>query len=175
MASYPPRYDTYTEYLGSLLPQWPEYRGLHEFLQHDPPPSARDTRALIIDCPSDDLSTRRFEDAVQFRDALDRRSPDTVTRLVIVDYAHTETLQRGFIEAIGLKFDINPLFMCNHFGTGLPEDTRVKWENDGISTYAQLSSQGLSLELGHFFFLHASVLFLGPTEENQGEKSTGVS
>ena len=175
MAPNSPRYHTYTEYLGSLLPQWPEYRGLHEFLQHDPPPPTRDTHALIMDCRRDGLSTRRIEDAVRFRDALDLRSPDTETRLVIVHYAQTKTLQRGFIDAVGLKFDIDPLFFCNHFATGLPHDERARWENDGISNYAPLPSQRMSLEVGHFVFLHASVLFLGPTEEDQGEKSTGVS
>ena len=173
MATNSPRYHTDTEYLGSLLPQWPEYRGLHEFLEDDPPPPTRDTHALIIDCQSDALSTRRFEDAVRFRDALDLQSPDTVTRLVIVDYAQTKTLQRDFIDAIGLKFDIDPLFFCNHFANGLSDHVRAKWERDGISNYAPLSSQKMFLEVGHFVFLHASVLFLGPTEENLGETSTG--
>ena len=175
MAPNSPRYHTYTEYLGSLLPQWPEYRGLHEFLQLDPPSPTRDTHARVIDCQGDGLSTRRFEDAVRFRDALDLQSPSTVTRLVIVNYAQTKTLQRDFIDAIGLKFDIDPLFFCNHFATGLRDNERAKWENDGISKYAPLSSQRMFLELGHLSFLHASVLFLGPTEGNQGEKSTGVS
>lgn len=175
MAPNLPRYHTYTEYLGSLLPQWPEYRGLHEFLQQDPPPATRDTRALIIDCQGDSLSTRRFEGVVRFRDALNLRSPDTVTRLVIVEYVQMKTVQRGFVDAVGLKLDINPLFFCNHFATGLSDDVRAEWERDGISDYAQLSSQRSSLEVGHFSFLHASVLIFGPTEDSQGEKSTGVS
>ena len=174
MAPNPPRYHTYAEYLGSLLPQWPEYRGLHNYLQYDPSPPTGDTHALIIDCRNDSLSTPRFEVAAQFRDALDLQSPDTVTRLVIVAYTLTETLQRSFIEAIGLKFDVDPLFFCNHFATGLANDDRAKWENDGISTYVALSSQRISLEVGHFFFLHASVLFLGPIEDNEGRKSTGI-
>ena len=168
-------YHTYTEYLGSLLPQWPEYRSLHEFLEDHPPSLTRDTHALIIDCRGDDLHTRRFEDAVRFRDALDRHPPDTVTRLVIVDYVETKTLQRHFIDAIGLKFDIDPLFFCNHFATGLSDNVRAKWECDGIFDYAPLSSQKMFLEVGHFAFLHASILFLDLTKEDQGEKSTGVS
>ena len=176
MAPNPPRYDTYTEYLGSVLPQWPEYQGLHEFLQHDPPPPpTADTHALIIDCRGDDLFTRRFEVAVQFRDALNLQSPDTKTRLVIVDYAETKTLQRGFIDAIGLEYDIDPLFFCCNFATSLSDDERANWKHDGIFDYAPLSSQRMFLEVGHFPFLHASVLFLNPTKENQGEKSTGVS
>ena len=175
MAPNPPRYPTYAAYLGSLLPQWPEYRGLHNYLQHDPSPPTGDTHALIIDCRDDGLSTCRFEAAVRFRDALDLRSPDTVTRLVVVNYAQTKTLQRGFIDAIGLKFDIDPLFLCSHFSSGLPADERAKWEDDGILKYAPLSSQRMFLEVGQFLFLHASVFFLGPTEENQDEKSTGAS
>ena len=174
MAQDSPRYHTYTEYLGSLLPQWPEYRGLHEFLDDDPSSHSRNTHAVIIDCQGDGLSSHRFEDAVRFRDALDVQSPDTVTRLVIVDYVETQTLQRDFIDAIGLKFDIDPLFFCNHFATGLSKNVRAKWQRDGIFDYAPLSSHKEFLEVGHFAFLHASILFLDPTEENHGETSTGV-
>lgn len=173
MASNPLHHNTYTAYLSSLLPQWPEYRGLHRFLLEDHLPLASDTRALIVDCSGDELSIRRFDYARRFRDSLDRRSPNTTTRLVFVHYTQAKTLNRDFIEAIGSKFDINPLFLCNHFAAGLEDGTRADWAANGISNYVQLSSQNISLELGHLFFMHASVLFLSGTKESHDQQATG--
>jgi len=172
MDSDPPNRGTYINYLGSLLPQWPEYRGLYRFLEEDVPSFACDTRAFIVDSSGNELSVHSFEDATGFRGALDLRSPETTSRMVFVHYTQTKTVDRAFIDAIGLKFDINPLLFCNHFGSGLEAETRVDWEADGISNYAQLSSQNISLEIGHLFFLHASILFLGGTGQSYDQQPT---
>jgi hypothetical protein len=80
MSSVPLRYDTYTDYLGSLLPQWQEYRGLHEYVRDDQPPnSVSDNQALIIDSTDDGLITRQFEEVAHIQIALDQRSSNTRT------------------------------------------------------------------------------------------------
>lgn len=90
-------------------------------------------------------------------------------------HVQTKTLQRGSIDAIGLRLDTNSPFFCNHFANGLPDDVRAEWEHGGISNFAQLSSQRTFLKVGHCSFLRASIPYFGPTEDNHGEKSTGVS
>ena len=172
MNSNSPSYHTYVQYLSSILPQFPEYTGLHEFLDEALPSSPVGTRALIIDTSVDNLSVRSFENATTFRGALALRLPETTNRLVFVHYMQTKTVNGAFIDAIGLRFDINPLFFCNHFFSGLEVDVRAKWEVDGISNYAQLSSQNISLEIGHLAYLHASILFLGGTGQSHDEQPT---
>ncbi|KAJ6102614.1 hypothetical protein N7486_005041 [Penicillium sp. IBT 16267x] len=95
-----------------------------------------------------------------------------MTRVILLNYTETKTLQRGFLDAVGLKFDINPLFMCNHLRNGLPEATRARWDADGFSNYSRIPSQNISLELGHLNFLHASILFLDESMDNEDQKST---
>ena len=78
------------------------------------------------------------------------------------------------MDAVGLKFDIHPLFLSTHFGTGMPDDTRTKLEDIGTGTYTQLSSQTLSLELGHSLFRHASIVYLDPRAQVNSQQSTSA-
>jgi hypothetical protein len=175
MPSVPLRHDTYTDYLGSLLPQWPEYRGLHEFLQEDQPPDlVSNTQALIIDSTTDGLITRRFDEIAQFQSALDQRSSNTRIRLILISYQDIQTLKKGFVDTVGLKFDIDPLFFCNHLGTGLLDPVRNRWDRIGISTYSLLSSHNPSFELGQLLYLHASVLLLETEGEGTRTQSTST-
>ena len=174
MGSTSPRYDSYVDYVGSLLPRWPEYRGLYGFLRFDSHPSA-DVRAMIVDSSADKISTRRFVNPTQFKNALGVRSSTTKTRVIILHYQRTETFHRGFVDALGLNFDIDPLFLSNHFSTALLGETHMKEEKASTGIYAQLSSQRTSLDLGHSPSLHASIMFLDATMHEKTQQSTGMS
>lgn len=144
---------SYIEHLGSILPQWPEFRDLYEFLSSPAPQTdSRSCKALIIDqLDNGQIVPRRFgTDSLRLRARLSHRSPRIRTRIMILQYAEAKSVSRELVDIIATKYGFSPLLLCQHF---LDKEATA-------SSFRPLYSEAQALEFGFYKFLHASVLIL---------------
>ncbi|EXK78324.1 hypothetical protein FOQG_16981 [Fusarium oxysporum f. sp. raphani 54005] len=87
---------SYIEHLGSILPQWPEFRDLYEFLSSPAQTDSQNCKALIIDqLDNGQIDPRRFgTDSFRLRAKLSQRLPRIRTRIVILQYAEAKSVSR---------------------------------------------------------------------------------
>jgi hypothetical protein len=150
---------TYSEYLGSILPQWPEFRGLYEFLTNPALPTRTSGKAIIIDkVNGGGINARRFvNDSVHLDIALSQRLPDISTRIVILQYAEAKSLSPRLVDVIATRYHFSPVLLCSHL---LDQDSNA-------SSYRPLCSHAQAFEFGFYQFLHASIVFLPSNDPGQ--------
>ncbi|KAI6754872.1 hypothetical protein HG530_012624 [Fusarium avenaceum] len=146
---------SYIEHLGSILPQWPEFRDLYEFLSSHAQSESQSCKALIIDqLDNGQIEPRRFgtdsTDSLRLRASLSQRPPRIRTRIVILQYAEAKSISRKLVNIIATKYSFSPLLLCQHF---LDMEATA-------SSHRPLYSESQALEFGFYQFLHASVLIL---------------
>ncbi|KAM7186056.1 hypothetical protein V8F33_012047 [Rhypophila sp. PSN 637] len=155
------------EYLGSILPQWPEFRDLYEVLSTPAAPGPDQGKVVLIDQLKDGrINARRFtNDLPRLGAALSQRPPGTNARVVILQYAEARTVSREFVDMVATRHHISPVILSSHF---------VDLDERGdASPYRPLRSETRAIEFGFYKFLHASILLLPDDEQSEFGSSDG--
>ena len=155
-------FNSYTEYISSLLPRWPEFDWLFTYLSS--PNATSECYTTFVDVGDNVLNTETFSLVTHgFRGRLQQPISHLKNRLVILHYVDIKTVDRAMLDTIGLHYDVDPVFYWNHFD--IPEATNFK---DLQMKTALFPSKAISLELGHLLYEHASVMFVRSTESSDG-------
>lgn len=152
---------SYTEYVGSILPQWPEFRHLYDFLSSPSASGQKDGEVVIIDQRHDgNINAQRFESTSRgLPVALSHKPSGVNARIVILQYQKAAEISRELVESVATRHHLSPLLLCNHFLGG----------DCGGSSYRPLRSFPQAFEFGFYRFLHASVLFLSSDSPEESE------
>ena len=111
-----PLYASYKEYIDKNVQSWPDLRWAQRFLEIEPPDPS-ETTVLLLDSYGDRMVDQEFgdENMSDLRDALENRPAAVKTRIIFVSYEETMSIDRSVVDILGLKFDIDPLFLHEHF------------------------------------------------------------
>ena len=155
-------FDSYTEYIRSLLLRWPEFQWLLGYLCSPNTPS--ECYTTFVDVDDKVIDTETFSSVNDgFRNHLQQSISHLKNRLVILHYTDIETVDRSMLDSIGLYYDVDPVFYWHHFDTSEAQDSK-----DPTRKTPLLPSKAGSLELGHLAYEHASVMFERNIESSDG-------
>lgn len=143
-------FDSYREYITALLPRWPEYRWLAEYLNEEP--SETTSTVDILDVSDDDVQPHTFNlVSPAFRTILACRPHRLRTRLIVLGYSKVSQIDRHALDALGMTFDIDPTFYWHHL-------SRKEDNHQAYRVTEVLPSRRNYLEFGCQPFRHASIL-----------------
>ena len=155
-------FGSYAEYISFLSTRWPEFDWLLTYLSS--PNTPNECHTTFVDVGDNVLNMDTFSSVTHgFRHRLQQSISHLKNPLVILHYVDIETVDRSMLDAIGLHYDIDPVFYWHHFDTSEAEQT-----NDLQRKTALLPSRAISLELSHLEYEHASVKFVPSTEPSDG-------
>lgn len=114
-ASGTPAFKSYVAYLESIVDEWPEYRGLIEYLRLDPTFHG-DAAVMVAEVHDDKISCDEFEIPFFMNAALNsvlsasRDASMTIQTQIIVIRSDFGLGVMKLIDAIGLLYDVDPAF-----------------------------------------------------------------
>lgn len=106
-------FNSYTDYLEALLPEWPEYGWLLRFLRQSEPDT--DTFLSILDYSDDAVCGKDFRAAnLDWAPSLNMCAANVRLRVLLVSFQYGD-VARSMINHLGILYDIDPLFLWAHF------------------------------------------------------------
>ncbi len=139
-----PCYRSYREFVEKSVEDWPQYRWLLIFFSHRGG-SSRDTRVTVFDSVDGSLIQTAFSitDPGRFRTFLDSRPSSVRSRIIILAYKETWSVDRKFVDILASCIGLDPEDLQRHLKHGCQrlesvpfnlDDVERKWErNDLIS------------------------------------------
>lgn len=108
-------FKSYREYIATLVKYERQYQWLHEFLaKQGAQPS--DTSLVFADSIDNEIRITDFSsDLSGFEHEVEQRSSDIQTRIVLICYEETWSVDREIVDKVGLAFDIDATFLWEHF------------------------------------------------------------
>ena len=108
-------FNSYREYLATLVETEIQYQWLHEFFaKRGAQPS--ETSLVLADSIDNRIQIRDFSsDLAGFQQKVEQRSSDIQTRIVLIWYKETWSVDREIVDKVSLTFDINAAFLWEHF------------------------------------------------------------
>ena len=149
-------YTSYTDYILTLTAQWPELKGLHDFLRQRPHPVTSSLDLVELSRTSIEATRFRSQNDV-WRDALHDRPDDVKARVWILSYSDPNRINREMLDAIALFFDLDPFFLWNHLDVSSLGESKVV---TGFNKPILFPSRTTSLEVGFRKGFHASVCYM---------------
>ncbi len=109
-------YSSYRAFLDTNVKSWPEFRWMQVFLEHQTS-NPSDTQVDVIDSKDGFLHSSHapYTGSQSLLKALQHRSSDVNTRIIIVSYRESFSIDRGVVEVLGRFFGIDPLAFLQHF------------------------------------------------------------
>ena len=176
-------YSSYRAFLDTNVESWPELRWMQVFLEHQGS-NPSDTQVDVIDSKDGSLHSSQvpYTGAQNLLKALEHRSFDVNTRIIIVSYRESLSIDRGIVEVLGRLFSIDPLAFLQHF-----HHERLQQEDSYNDKYksrlayephaflpSEQPSQGRCLHFGLESRKYASAMFFGDGFGNNNiSKATG--
>ncbi len=109
------QFRSYRDYVASLAKDHPEFGWLNLFLAK-PGANPSQISVLIADSLNNTMQLENFSSKVsECHDALQQRPIEVKTRIILVSYHQTWSIDRDIADSIGLAFDIDPTFFWAHF------------------------------------------------------------
>ncbi|KAF7512214.1 hypothetical protein GJ744_002376 [Endocarpon pusillum] len=177
-------YPSYRAFLDTNVKTWPELRWMQVFLEHQCN-NPGDTQVDVIDSKDGSLHSSQvpYTGAQNLFKALGHRSSDVNTRIIIVSYRESLSIDRGVVEVLGRLLSIDPLAFLQHFHhENLQQEdsyndkykSRLAYEPHAFLPSEQ-PTQGRCLHFGLESRKYASAMFFGDGfGENNISKATVV-
>ena len=106
-------FNSYTDYLERLLPEWPEYEWLLRFLRQPEPNT--DTVLSILDYSDDDVCFQQFTAAdPDWASSLDTCAANVKLRVLLLGFLYVD-VARCMVNHLGVLYDLDPLILWAHF------------------------------------------------------------
>jgi hypothetical protein len=117
-----PRYSSYKEFIEKNMEKWPQYRWLQVFFNHGGG-SPRDTRTTVFDSVGESLLETVFSttDPSRFRNFLDSRPSNVRSRIIILAYKETWSVDHTFVDMLASRRGLSP----DHLGRHLWHDNQL--------------------------------------------------
>lgn len=176
-------YPSYRAFLDTNVKSWPELRWMQVFLEHQGS-NPSDTQVDVIDSKDGSLHSSQvpYTGAQNLFKALEHRSSDVNTRIIIVSYRESLSIDRGVVEVLGRLLSIDPLAFLQHFHhESLQQEnsyndkykSRLAYEPHAFLPSEQ-PTQGRCLHFGLESRKYASTMFFGDgLGDNNISKATG--
>ena len=152
-------YTTYADFVIQLSKRRPQYKFLSQFFSHRPTSSEKETTLWIIDSEHGGLEEKNVQLGL-----VHSVSASVKTRLVLIEYSKSWTIDRSILDRICLSLDVPPYFLWQHF------DHDELWSEIGHNRVGLghkirriSASRQISLEIGDFGARHASFLIVRPS------------
>ncbi|KIW98782.1 uncharacterized protein Z519_00445 [Cladophialophora bantiana CBS 173.52] len=125
MANFP--FTSYASYVAELAKLQPEFRWLSCFFSH-PGGHPAETQVFILDSAGSQLDKRELQYKLKsdIAVALTDRPDQVTTRVVIVRYIQTWSIDRKVVEALGEHFDLKPIFFWQVFDHYYAKNDRLR-------------------------------------------------
>ena len=145
-------YFSYKDYLDLNVEDWPEFRWMQVFFMH-PGGDPNNTNLTIIDSTNESLHPQSINtlDPRSLTTALENREPEVKTRIIVVHYGMSFSIDRRVVDVLGSVYDLDPLVLQRHF------EHDALWLEDGLKTSKHINE-----------LLPKSRLALLPSEETCG-------
>lgn len=132
-SSSQPRYASYKQYLDENATDWPELKWMQVRLPQEeigrrgltptqsfmntPSGDPDDTRVTVIDSIDGAFHRQSIPttDPNSLSTVLESRGSSVKTRIIIVDYKESFSIDRAVVDTLGTTFDIDPLVFQEHF------------------------------------------------------------
>ena len=110
-----PCYSSYKEFIEKNMEEWPQYRWLQIFFNHGGG-SSGDTRTTVFDSVGESLLETVFSttDPSRFRNFLDSRPSNVRSRIIILAYKETWSVDRTFVDMLASRLGISPDHLRRH-------------------------------------------------------------
>lgn len=111
-----PPYSSYTDYLDRNVGDWPEFLWMQVFFKH-PGGHPNHTTLAVIDSKNDTLHSRTISirDRHGLTQVLEHREPGVKTRVIVVAYTQSFSIDRLVVDVLASFYDIDPLVLERHF------------------------------------------------------------
>ena len=120
-----PSFKSYLEYLTQLVKIEPQFEWLHQFLSKEGAQPS-ETILIIADSIGNRLHVRNFSsDPSGFQTKVQYRPVHVQTRIVLVCYEQTWSVNRDVVDKVGLAFNIDPTFLWEHFDHPAAESDKL--------------------------------------------------
>ncbi|KAK0101112.1 hypothetical protein ONS95_012905 [Cadophora gregata] len=122
-------YLSYKDYLDTNVEDWPEFRWMQVFFMH-PGGDPNNTNLTIIDSANGSLHPQSITtlDPHSLTTALENRQPEVKTRIIVVHYGQSFSIDRRVVDILGSVYDLDPLVLQRHF------EHDAMWLEDGLKT-----------------------------------------
>ena len=166
-------FNSYTEYLETLLPEWPEYGWLLRFLRQAEPDT--DTFLSIFDYSDDAVGCQDFRAGdLEWALSLDICAANVKLRVLLISFQYGD-VARSMINHLGFLYDIDPLFFWLHFDQAPSSKASTKKDKlDSDYGPKPILSTSPAPQIGFRPFDHTSInllesSILGPRIPKTGE------
>lgn len=110
-----PPFKTYLEYVTTLAKMEPQFEWLFHFLSKEGAEPS-ETVLILADSIDNRLHVSNFSsDPSGFQKEVQYRPVDVQTRIVLVCYEQTWSVNRDVVDKVGLAFNVDPTFLWEHF------------------------------------------------------------
>ncbi len=110
-----PSFKSYLEYVTQLVKIEPQFEWLYQFLSKEGA-QASETVLILADSIDNRLLVRNFSsDPSGFQKEVQYRPASVQTRIVLVSYEQTWSINRDVVDKVGLAFNVDPTFLWEHF------------------------------------------------------------
>ncbi len=153
-------FSSYTDYLETLLPEWPEYGWLLRFLRQPEPDT--DTFLSIFDYSDDAVCCKEFTAAnSDWAPSLDICAANVRLRVLLLSFQYGD-VARCMVNHLGVLYDIDPLILWAHFDQAPSSKTIAKKKDKLGSDYGPKPTLSASTmpQIGFWPFDHTSVNIL---------------
>lgn len=167
-------FDSYTNYLEKLLPEWPEYERLLKFLQQPEPDT--ETFLSVFDYSDDAGGCQDFRATdSDWAPSLSTCAVNVKLRVLLLSCQYGDC-SRSMIDKIGSLYDIDPLFLWLHFDQA-PSFKMIAKEDKLGSEYGPkpVFSTCSTPEIGFWPFDHTSFNVLESSILGNQIPKTGTS
>ena len=110
-----PSFKSYLEYVTQLMKIEPQFEWLYQFLSKEgaQPP---ETVLILADSIDNRLHVSNFSSNPSgFQKEIQYRAISVQTRIVLVCYQQTWSVNRDIVDKVGLAFNVDPTFLWEHF------------------------------------------------------------
>ena len=163
------QFSSYRDFVSHLSVDYPEFAWLRDFLAK-PGATPSVTRVVVIDSTKDGrLNTPELDGTLPtLSQTLNHYPANVQTRIIHVSYIQSWSIDRDLIDALGMRFDIDPLFFWGHLDHYWASKDRLcpRGSRDVQRLWIQpLPSERLFLDI-RCISVAFSAIFLGDSDES---------